>query len=97
MTVQESEAIQLMLLQAARLLTLIPTDDMKKFVAECERSVYRAESLGPLFDPTAYMKDSASGKIEDAKHQNAIAQCLLAARIAIDKREAHRVKILPKT
>lgn len=79
--------IQALLVSVSRLLTLIDTYDLQAHVEDCKRSLSRASSIGPLLDPTGYRNAMQTGQMEDAKHQLAIAESLLAARQAIDARE----------
>jgi hypothetical protein len=80
--------VTIMLLNIARQLALLKTEEVRKHVEAAEESLSRAEGFGPLLDPTAYLRDMSGGQFEDARHQLKIARHLLAARKAIDEREA---------
>lgn len=82
-----AEDVVFWLQNVARQLTLLATAELEQHVRECRESLSHAEDVGCLLDPTAYMKACDSGALEDARHQLAIAEHLLAARKAIDARE----------
>ncbi len=83
----EPKLIEHMLRSAAIVLGMIPLDDLEDYFLECSASSDRANSLGPILDPTAYWKSITDGTLEDADRQLEIAKHLLAARKAIEKRE----------
>lgn len=70
-------------------LALIPTEELEAHVRECRNSINRADNLGPILDPTGWMRSRHSGEFQDAKNQLAIAEALLVARKAIDQREGY--------
>lgn len=72
----------------ARQLALIPTAVLEQHVRESGASLRRADSLGAMLNPTAYRNALYSGEIQDARNQLEIVRHLLAARRAIDVREA---------
>jgi hypothetical protein len=78
----------------ARQLAIFPTAEIERHVRQCQESLERAESIGPLLDPTAYLKAFEGGHLDDARRQLAIVKHLLAARKAIDEREKFVTKEL---
>lgn len=85
---EKRQSIIMLLQSALQTLGLIPLADLEAHVAECDKSLNYAESFGPLFDPTGYIKASASGEFEDAKDQATITHHMLAALRLIYAREA---------
>lgn len=81
--------IEMLLRSAAQTLAMLKTDELEKHVETCARSVGHAEDFGCFFDPTAWIDSRDNGSMQDAKNQLEIAKHLLAARKAIDKREAY--------
>lgn len=68
-------------------LAMIPTDRLEKYVREHDESLLRAKDIGPLIDPSAYLRSQADGSLNDALNQLTIVKHLLAARRAVDLRE----------
>lgn len=86
---EEKRQLVVMVLQSAcNTLGMIPLEDLEAHVNDCDRSLSTAESLGPILDPTGYIKSSASGEFEDAKDQAAITHHLLSALRLMHAREA---------
>jgi hypothetical protein len=83
----DRENIEFFLKSVCAGLGVLPTEDLERHVEECERSLSHVESFGCLMDPTAYLKDRDSGRIDDARLQLKIVKHLLAARKCLDERE----------
>lgn len=79
--------IQTILVNAARMLILLDTNELEQYVQSMERQHSRASTIGAMLDPTAYREALDSGAKQDADNQLQIAKHLLDARKAIDKRE----------
>ena len=71
----------------ARVLAQIPLDALEQHVREGQESISRADSWGPIIDPTGWLKAQRDGSIEDARYQQAIVKYLLEARRQIEQRE----------
>lgn len=83
------EGVIALLQNVARQLALLPTAEIQKHADESAGNLSLAESIGCMFDPTSYLAAQRNGEMDDARHQLEIVRHLLAARKAIDKREAH--------
>lgn len=92
----EDDMIVMVLQQAARMLAMIPTDDLERYVREGDGINSRHEAFAPVLDPGAYLDNMRTGKLEDAKNQGKIARALLEARKAIDVREAFAASVREK-
>lgn len=80
----------------ARMIAMLPADELRAHVEKCRNSINRAHSIGHIVDPTAYRNAMWDGTIDDAGHQLEIAEAILKARVAIDKREAFVAEIQKK-
>lgn len=80
--------IEMLLRSCCTSLGLIETKELDLHVRKCEESAERAEGFGCIIDPTAWIAASSDGTFQDAKNQLEIARHLLAARRAMDAREA---------
>ncbi len=89
----ERTLIESVLQAVCRILAMLSTDDLAKHVTTCKAAQDRADSFGPMFDPTGWMKSRASGETEDAKLQLKIVNSLLSARQAMDEREKHVTEV----
>ncbi len=74
---------------ATKLLGVIPAEELRQHVQDCERELSRADSIGAILDPTGWIRGRQDGSSEDAKLQLDIVRHLLRAREAMDAREAH--------
>ncbi len=83
------EEIQAILISVSQTLRVIDLGDLQTFIGSCKLSLSCVPLIDPIFSTTGDRNALRSRQIEDAKHQLAIIESLLAARQAIDTREAH--------
>ena len=81
----DTEIITMTLQGIARMLSVIPTDELEAHVKACRESLYNHTSFAPILDPGAYMDNLRSGRLDSAKTQLELVEGLLRARQAIDK------------
>ena len=79
LTKEEQNDIQFMLKNTIQQLGLIPVDKLEEYVTNCRDDISRADSLGPIMDPTGYRDALQSGAYEDARLQLKIVEKLLEA------------------
>lgn len=87
-----SEEVAFWMIQASLALGHIDLEKMRQHIQYSRESRSYFDSMGPILDPTKYRQMQSDGSLEDAKLQGEIAAALLAAREAIEKREAHADK-----
>jgi len=93
----DKEMMEFFLTNLVRQIGLLPVDDLKAHVEECERSVRNADSIGVMLDPTGWMRARNTGEFEMAKGRNAMARHILAIRELMETDEVQRQEYLKKT
>lgn len=76
MTPEQTSAVNSLVLQSARLATLVPLDKAKELVADYEHT----RSFAPFFDPTAWMQQR-----ENVERGYDLARAFLAFRRALEE------------
>jgi hypothetical protein len=81
----DTEVITMTLQGIARMLSVIPTEELEAHVKACRESLYNHTAFAPVLDPGAYLDNLRSGRIDSAKIQLELVEGFLQARRAMDK------------
>lgn len=81
----DTEELQTVLREFVGMLSLISIDDLEKHVNDVARNNNMYDTVGPIFDPTAYRNTLASGRRDHARVQLEIAKHCLEIRKLFDQ------------
>lgn len=83
----ERDMLQMFLLNIVQQVGLLDIEQLKQHISQARLSLSRADSIGPILDPTGWRNASQDGAFDRARIQVEILEHLLAIRLLGEKHD----------